>query len=792
MDHKKNFKQAMHSVGIEIEAAILADGTLHRFHVMGDRAGSKNGWYILHADDPAAGQFGCFKRDVSENWSAKAYTTLTPEEKTRYADKIEIARQQREDERAKLQAECRAWCTDAWEKAKNATNENPYLKRKGVNAFGLKSFKDSLLVPVQDMAGTIHGLQFIAPDGTKKFKTGTNKAGHFFKIGKSKDKTIIISEGYATGTSIHQATGHAVVIAFDASNLLPVAQSIRSKHPNMKIVIAADDDSGTQGNPGLTKATQAARVVNGLLAIPTFPDNRGSKDSDFNDLARLSGQEAVRTCIEAAAIPYSQAESISIINPLDAAIQRLAALSPLQYDQTRKNEAKELGIRVAILDAAVKDARKGSDASDLPFTEVDPWPEPVNPATLLNDITAAIQRFIICNEEVSHAVALWVAMTWFIDVVQVAPLAVITAPEKRCGKSLLLSLLARLVQRPITVSNISPAALFRSIDKWTPTLLIDEADAFMKDNEELRGLLNSGHTRDSAYVIRNVGENFTPTKFNTWGAKAIAGIGHVADTLMDRAVILELRRKLPHEEVDRIRYAEPCLFDELRSKLARFAEDYSDEVRQARPLLPAILNDRAQDNWEPLLAIAMTVGHEWLKIGTTAALKLSGGENTTQTIGTELLSDIQEIFEEKQVHRISTSELINALCADDEKPWATYNRGLPIKPRQLAKKLDGYGIHSKTIRVGSNETPKGFERHQFEDAFFRYIRHPENIRHTPQPAPANSLAVADYPPRCGYEIDKETRKQSPVKECGVVADKKPLSNASIFDLSDDDLREVTL
>jgi putative DNA primase/helicase len=139
-------------------------------------------------------------------------------------------------------------------------------------------------------------------------------------------------------------------------------------------------------------------------------------------------------------------------------------------------------------------------------------------------------------------------MTWFIDVIQVAPLAVITAPEKRCGKSLLLSLFGQLVARPITASNISPAALFRSIDAWNPTLLIDEADAFMKDNEELRGLLNSGHTRDSAYVIRIVGEKFTPTKFNTWGAKALAGIGHVADTLMDRAVILELRRKLPHEK----------------------------------------------------------------------------------------------------------------------------------------------------------------------------------------------------------------------------------------------------
>ncbi|MBK8318826.1 MAG: hypothetical protein IPL05_09715 [Betaproteobacteria bacterium] len=164
-------------------------------------------------------------------------------------------------------------------------------------------------------------------------------------------------------------------------------------------------------------------------------------------------------------------------------------------------------------------------------------------------------------------------MTWFMDVVQVAPLAVITAPEKRCGKSQLLFLLGRLVHRPMAASNITSAALFRAVDAWKPTLLVDEADAFMKDNEELRGLLNCGHTRDSAYIIRVVGDDHTPKRFNVWGAKALAGIGHLADTIIDRSIVLELRRKLPHEEVLRLRHAEPGLFDDLSAKLARFAID---------------------------------------------------------------------------------------------------------------------------------------------------------------------------------------------------------------------------
>lgn len=154
-------------------------------------------------------------------------------------------------------------------------------------------------------------------------------------------------------------------------------------------------------------------------------------------------------------------------------------------------------------------AEQQSEQTDI-FPIVDPWPDEINPAELLDEITATIRRFIVCNPETSDAAALWAAMSWFIDVIQTAPLAMINAPEKRCGKSQLLFILGRLVNRPLAVSNITPAALFRAIDLWSPTLLIDEADAFVKDNEELRGLLNCGHTRESAYIIRTVGDAFTP------------------------------------------------------------------------------------------------------------------------------------------------------------------------------------------------------------------------------------------------------------------------------------------
>lgn len=405
----------------------------------------------------------------------------------------------------------------------------------------------------------------------------------------------------------------------------------------------------------------------------------------------------------------------------DQKITNLAALNPLEYDRIRIATAKELNIRPGTLDNLVKATHAVNQSKNKTlFAEIEPWHEPIQPAALLTEISNTIKRFIVCSPETAHAATLWIAMTWFIDVIAIAPLAVITAPEKRCGKSQLLFLLGRLVNRPLSASNITTAALFRSIDAWQPTLLIDEADAFLRENEELRGIINCGHTRDSAKIIRVVGDDFTPTAFNVWGAKALAGIGHLSDTLMDRAIVLELRRKLADEKIERLRHAEPHLFQTLTAKLARFSQDYAEAIQQARPDLPQTLHDRAQDNWEPLLAIADIAGSEWPRLARTAAMMIATQEESSQSIGIELLSDIQEIFEIQNLDRIGSAELIQQLCADEEKPWATFNRGASIKPRQIAKQLKDFSISSHTIRLGFT-TAKGYLKSQFADAFARYL-----------------------------------------------------------------------
>lgn len=413
-------------------------------------------------------------------------------------------------------------------------------------------------------------------------------------------------------------------------------------------------------------------------------------------------------------------------------VKKLALMKPMDYDRARKLEAKNMGIQVKTLDEMVRAARNDVSSNDrLPFPEVAPYPDPIDPALLLDELVQVILRYIVMDIEQAEAAALWIVFTWFIDDVDIAPIAIINAPEKACGKSQLLTIFGYLCARPLPAANSTASFLFRAIGAWRPTILIDEADTFIRENEELKGLVNAGHTRENAYVGRTVaiGDGHEPKLFEVWSAKAFAGIAlerHLPDATMSRGIVINLRRKMPHESVERLRHADRIMFAELSSKLARFCEDYSQQVRIARPSLPEDLSDRAQDNWEPLLSIAQCAGKEWVERATKAALTLSKSEHASVSTGNELLADIQFAFEQKRTRKITTIELIEALTNDPENSWATYNRGKPLTPRQLGKQLAAYGIKSKTVRMG-NSTPKGYDLEDFTDAFSRYLAPSEKL-----------------------------------------------------------------
>lgn len=414
------------------------------------------------------------------------------------------------------------------------------------------------------------------------------------------------------------------------------------------------------------------------------------------------------------------------------AIKKLAALTPIEYDRVRLDQAKQLGIRVGVLDEAVKsecgNSAEGDESASFIFPEIEPWHEPVDADDLLSDIATAFNRVAKLPQHSDNAMALWVLFTYCIDAFFIAPILNITSPEKRCGKSTVLGLLQKLVYRAIQASNITSAAMFRSIDAWSPTLIIDEADTFVTgEKEELRGIINSGHSKDTAFVIRTVGDDHEPTRFSTWCAKCMAGIGHLPDTVKDRSIIVELRRKLTSEKVEKLRHIDDAIFEELVRKCARFAQDNMQALRIAKPDIPDALNDRAMDNWEPLFAIADRAGGDWPKISRNAALTLAGVEKESISTNVELLRDIKDVFDRKSDRSsLFTHELIDALTADEESPWATWNRGKPISARQLATRVKDFGAVAASIRIGGT-TGKGYKRASFEDAFVRYIPPVEEV-----------------------------------------------------------------
>jgi putative DNA primase/helicase len=202
-------------------------------------------------------------------------------------------------------------------------------------------------------------------------------------------------------------------------------------------------------------------------------------------------------------------------------------------------------------------------------------------------------------------------MTYAHDQFQHSPLLLARSATKRCGKSTLVSLLAELVHRPMPASNLTPAVIFRVVEEFHPTLLIDEVDSFLEVSEEMRGILNSGHQRGTAmvYRIEEVEGRRQIIGFSTWAPKLLAMIGRPPSTILDRSISIHMRRKLRGDKVEKRRHA--ALDTEgMRSRCARWAGDNAIALAEARPEIPDELNDRQADSWEPLLAIAERAGRD--------------------------------------------------------------------------------------------------------------------------------------------------------------------------------------
>jgi putative DNA primase/helicase len=298
----ERFRAALAARDIVPPERIIADGGIHRCDAVG-KNGKGDAAYLLHLDGVPAGGLENWRDGKGwESWRFDIGRTLTPAELDALRTRSEAHSARRKDEVATRHGAAREVAVRIWHAARPADDEHPYLVRKGVAAHGLRVFKGALVVPIRDTFGELHSLQFIGASGTKRFLKGGCVGGLYFLIGTA-GKVICIAEGYTTGASVHAATGYAVAVAFNAGNLGPVAAVIREHHPDAQLIVCADDDLSMPGNPGLTQARDAACTVGALLAVPAFGTDRPAGATDFNDLHRSRGLEAVRESIAAAIAP---------------------------------------------------------------------------------------------------------------------------------------------------------------------------------------------------------------------------------------------------------------------------------------------------------------------------------------------------------------------------------------------------------------------------------------------------------------------------------------------------------
>jgi putative DNA primase/helicase len=442
-------------------------------------------------------------------------------------------------------------------------------------------------------------------------------------------------------------------------------------------------------------------------------------------------------------------DGVTSERPVDdrTVIVRLAALPLLDYDREREAAAEQLRCRVTTLDRLVEEmrgARSRPDAGDpgaaleavntghgraLTFPKIEPWPAPVVGAVLLDELAATIREYVVISEVQADAIALWIVHTHAFEGAHMTPKLVAKSAVMRSGKSRLSEVLERTVARPFLVAGgITSAALLRIIEMHAPTVLIDEMDALMNSNRELsealRGLLNSGFSRSGAHRTISVplpGGGWEPRVLSTWAPKFLSGIGDLPGTIRDRSIEIVMRRKLSGETVKRLRRKDCQDLAVLARKVARWTQDNLKLLRDAQPQMPAGLNDRAADGWEPLFAIADQAGEQWPQRARVAALAIANNSGDETDTAIMLLGDLRELFAAESSGVLFTNDILTALEKREDRPWAEYRRGRTITANQLAELLKAYGITTNlTVRRGAR-TAKGYRAEWFADAWTRYL-----------------------------------------------------------------------
>jgi hypothetical protein len=433
--------------------------------------------------------------------------------------------------------------------------------------------------------------------------------------------TKIVAVDHASALAIHEATGLCVAVVHYHQNLSDVCRWLREAYPNDKIVIAF----GLLPNENLTQVKNmvlaAAQMSQASIAVPDGP-------TTFAALSRSHGPLAVKACIDG------------------------ARQLPEDWVQTT------------------------DDAVMMPPLA---WPNPVHPGGLLAMMCAHLSRYTVLPFSSIYAIALWIIATHLVAVFHTAPVLALLSLTRRCGKTVTLSAISALARKFEATSDITAAGLFELCDKGcTPG--IDEADQFLqKRTSPITGIVNSGYTRIASKVTRK------GKTYNTFGFKLIAAIGTLPTTIMDRSIVIVLIRKNTLEKVVLYRAQPNDQAVVLRAMIDTFVSQHRVGIQHNKPPELEMDNDRALNNWEPLFAIANCAGPQWLSNAHVAAVELTPGEDDVPAILEEFICDVVAIFLRTGADFISTKDLIETLCKDPDRPWATYTRNQKLGIHDLGR-----------------------------------------------------------------------------------------------------------
>jgi hypothetical protein len=457
------------------------------------------------------------------------------------------------------------------------------------------------------------------------------------------------------------------------------------------------------------------------------------------------------------AVPHSDFIDSNLTDSDTDAFSSLAQLSPASYDRLRKREGKRLGIRVETLDAEVARLRAQMREDEILHSALlilnspQPWAESVDGPAVLSAVSARFLHYLVCPPGAADAFTLWTAHTHAFAAFLQSPRLNISSPEPGCGKTTTLDLLATLTPRPLRTENLTAPVLFRLVDQYQPTLLLDEVDAWLWQAEELRGLLNAGHKR-GACAYRCEGDGNAVRPFKAFAPAALAGIGSLPGTLHDRSIFIPLAKAEPGQVTARLDDHRTEIEKDLCRKLARWAADNFAALKSCDPPLPPTAFNRLADNWRPLFAVAQIAGGNWPSRALTAFDHLTVGTRSTASqinpvqssrfdgsrfngshirqscssssssssssqnfsiqnsaFSIDLLAAIHSIFAASGTDRLTTKQLLSALQNSALLTQNSKLNGLCTQnselhrlrsSRDLARLLAPSGIKSTTVRAG--------------------------------------------------------------------------------------------